>query len=131
MAHRWHWLDVVGLGRQRTLRLRQDSQDLFNGWAADPWTEPDSPWDVEEVSDIFTQARAPGLWRFFPINYEPAAMVRPNNDVYCVFRVIVSSEGRAMGTDMKVELTEKYPIGFDVRPHKDVNKRFKNLSCES
>ena len=58
-------------------------------------------------------------------------MVRPNNAVYCVYRGIVSSEVRAMGTDMKVELTEKYPIDFDVRPHKDVNKRFKKLSCES
>lgn len=49
-------------------------------------------------------------------------MVGPSNDCYWVYRVILSSENRAMGgTDMKVESTKKCPIDFDVRPHKDVN----------
>jgi hypothetical protein len=34
-------------------------------------------------------------------------MLRPSNDGYCVYRVIVSSENRAMGgIDMRVELTK-------------------------
>ena len=34
-------------------------------------------------------------------------MLRPSNDSYCVYRVIVSSENLAMGgTGMRVELTE-------------------------
>lgn len=55
-AHRWHWLGVDGLGRQRTLRLRQDSQDLFNCWF-DPCGVLDSPLGVE-VSGIFTYTHA-------------------------------------------------------------------------
>jgi hypothetical protein len=46
---------VDELGRQRTLRLRQDSQERFNCCVGSDWDELDSPWGVIEVSDMFTR----------------------------------------------------------------------------
>lgn len=53
-AHRWHWLGVDGLGRQRTFKLLQDSQDLFSCGGVG-WPVFGLPWEAEEISDMITR----------------------------------------------------------------------------